>query len=422
MTQQIDDLMNEVSKAVTASNEQTNASNELAVEVSGKMAQLDAKADDAIARAEADYNTKVGELTTHAIEGHKKAIEDASGGRNTILIDAQGNPNIMVRVPRFNYEDLNAKILELTGVDLQLGTGTPTMFQTNGSPRGEVYIAKYLASTGANGGCSVVGGSQPRTSDDYDVAKGLCTAKGAGWHMMSIHEWAAIAFWSLANGSVPRGNTNYGRSHENKLETARRHDNGMPGDTAGTGRTDTGKGPKTWAHDHGAWGIQDLVGNVWEWLDQMKLDDGQIITTLDNDPSIAEVNWHRHGAYFDSPSDNQTGTGNVGAPLLNNAVTKRNGPVDDDSHDYPYMHDSNFAGITKGASYTPSEILRRLLIESASTTSVLGAIYARNYGDRLPRRGGHWNNGSSAGLGALGLSNARSNASSTVGFRPAFFV
>ncbi|MPY25187.1 formylglycine-generating enzyme family protein [Shewanella sp. YLB-07] len=414
--------MNEVSKAVTASNEQTNASNELAVEVAGKMGQLDAKADDAIARAEADYNTKVGELTTHAIEGHKKAIEDASGGRNTILIDAQGNSNIMVRVPRFNYEDLNAKILELTGADLQLGSGIPTMFQTNGVPRGEVYIAKYLASAGANGGCSVVGGAQPRTLVNYDVAKDLCSSKGDGWHMMSIHEWAAIALWSLANGTVPRGNTNYGRSHENKLETARRHDNGMPGDTAGTGRTDTGKGPKTWAHDHGAWGVQDLVGNVWEWLDQMKLDDGQIITTLDNDPSIAEVNWHRHGAYFDSPSDSQTGNGNVGAPILNNAVTKRNGPVDDDSHDYPYMHGSNFAGITKGVSYTPSEILRRLLIESASATNVPGAIYARNYGDRLPRRGGNWHEGSTAGLGALNLYNARSLASSHVGFRPAFFV
>ena len=72
---------------------------------------------------------------------------------------------------------------------------------------------------------------------------------------------------------------------------------GLPGDTSGTGRTDTGSGPVTWSHDHGEFGVQDLVGNVWEWLDQMRLEDGRIITTLDNDPTIVEENWHRHTAY-----------------------------------------------------------------------------------------------------------------------------
>ena len=38
---------------------------------------------------------------------------------------------------------------------------------------------------------------------------------------------------------------------------------------------------------------------------------------------------------------------------------------------------------------------------------------------RLPIRGGNWNNGSNAGLAALNLNNARSNANSNIGFRPA---
>ncbi|MEF1335213.1 SUMF1/EgtB/PvdO family nonheme iron enzyme [Vibrio rotiferianus] len=415
-------LEDEVIKLQDATNKVLEQSTSLASTVSGKMAALDSKADSAIARAESKFNQSVTELTAHAIEGHKKAIEDASGGRNTILVDDQGNPNIMVRIPRFNYEDVNAAILAKHGIDLQLGEGTPTMFLTNGVPRGEVLIAKYLASSGKNGGCSVVGGVQPRTSVNYDQAKALCTAKGAGWHMMSIHEWAAIALWSLANDTVPRGNTNYGRSHENKLETARRADNGTPGDTSGTGRTDTGKGPDTWAHDHSAWGVQDLVGNVWEWLDQMMLKNGQIITTLDNNPTIAEVNWHKHGAYFDSPSDSMSGTGNVGSPILSNSVTKRNGPLDDDSHDYPYMNNSNWAGVTQSATYQKIELLRRLLIESEVTNSVSGGIWARNYGIRMPRRGGGWSGGSHAGLGALNLGIARSYSGSSIGVRPAFFV
>ncbi|HCG9411601.1 TPA: SUMF1/EgtB/PvdO family nonheme iron enzyme [Vibrio parahaemolyticus] len=415
-------LEDEVIKLQDATNKVLEQSTSLASTVSGKMAALDSKADSAIARAESKFNQSVTELTAHAIEGHKKAIEDASGGRNTILVDDQGNPNIMVRIPRFNYEDVNAAILAKHGIDLQLGEGTPTMFLTNGAPRGEVLIAKYLASSGKNGGCSVVGGVQPRTSVNYDAAKALCENKGANWHMMSIHEWAAIALWSLANDTVPRGNTNYGRSHENKLETARRADNGTPGDASGTGRTDTGKGPDTWAHDHSAWGVQDLVGNVWEWLDQMMLKNGQIITTLDNNPSIAEVNWHKHGAYFDSPSDSMSGAGNVGSPILSNSVTKRNGPLDDDSHDYPYMNNSNWAGITQSATYQKIELLRRLLIESEVTNSVTGGIWARNYGSRMPLRGGGWHGGSGAGLGALDLNYARSYSYIIIGFRPAFFV
>lgn len=38
---------------------------------------------------------------------------------------------------------------------------------------------------------------------------------------------------------------------------------------------------------------------------------------------------------------------------------------------------------------------------------------------RMPLRGGNWNNGSNAGLGALNLNNARSNSNSNIGFRPA---
>ena len=415
-------LEDEVIKLQDATNKVLEQATSLGNTVSGKMAALDSKADSAIARAESKFNQSVTDLTVHAIEGHKKAIEDASGGRNTILVDDQGNPNIMVRIPRFNYEDINAAILAKHGIDLQLGEGAPTMFLTNGVPRGEVLIAKYLASSGKNGGCSVVGGAQPRTAVNYDAAKSLCENKGANWHMMSIHEWAAIALWSLANDTVPRGNTNYGRSHENKLETARRADNGTPGDTSGTGRTDTGKGPGTWAHDHSAWGVQDLVGNVWEWLDQMMLKNGQIITTLDNSPAIAEVNWHKHGAYFDSPSDSMNGTGNVGSPILSNSVTKRNGPLDDDSYDYPYMNNSNWAGITQSVTYQKIELLRRLLIESEVANSVTGGIWARNYGHRFPLRGGGWILGSLAGLGALSLSIARSGSGSGIGFRPAFFV
>lgn len=39
--------------------------------------------------------------------------------------------------------------------------------------------------------------------------------------------------------------------------------------------------------------------------------------------------------------------------------------------------------------------------------------------ERLPFRGGNWNNGSQTGVFALNLNNARSYASASIGFRPA---
>lgn len=343
-------------------------------------------------------------------DAYRTSVEANSGGKNTVVYDAQGNPNVMVVVPRFNYEDLNLPLLEL-------GTGTPTAFLTNGVPRSEILIAKYLASTpSGTSGCSVLPGFQPRTSVNFDAAKSLCTNKGAGWHLLSRHEWAAIALWSLANNTIPRGNTFHGRAHDNPKETARRFDNGLPGDSGGTGRTDTGKGPATWAHTHTDFGIHDLVGNVNEWLDQLKLQDGRIICTPDNQPDMAEASWPATTAWLDAS------TASGGSNVLSNSVTNRVGAIGDN------QNAGNSAGNTwqltsRAAGYTPVELLRRLLVEPAVNSGLpAGYLSARNFGERMPLAGGNWDFGSSAGLSALNLGNSRSRSISSLGFRPALFV
>lgn len=323
----------------------------------------------------------------------RQEVEALSGGKNTVIYDAQGNPNVMVVIPRYNIQDLGL-------TELNLGTGTHTAFITNGVPRSEILIAKYLASAGGST-CSVIGGAQPLTSVNYDQSLQRCNNKGAGWHLMSIHERAAIALWSFANGTVPRGNTNYGRSHERLFETARRADNGMPGDAGGTGRTDTGKGPAAWTHDHTDFGIHDLVGNCWEWIGQMLLESGQIKTTLDNNPTVLESAFTAHPAFYDK----------VGSAIkLNNRITSVGSA------------DTDFKSISKDAAYVPNLLLRQLLLETATTNTLSGRVYLSNEGQRLPISGGGWGSGADAGLAALYLLNARSISGAYFGFRPAYFT
>ncbi len=344
-----------------------------------------------------DYATKTASLTISATMGYRNAVEKASGGRETLITDAQGNDNIMCVIPRMNYEDLGLP-------DLNLGTGTMTAFLTNGVARSEVLISKYINSTVGSGVASV-GGNYPRVSLNFDTAKSLSTNKGAGWHLMSQHEWELLRFLGLAAGHAPRGNTNWGRAHDARFEVATRIDGRAAGDTAGDGKTKVGQGPLSWMHDGSPYGVCDLVGNVWEWVDQFKIVDGQIICTLDNDPSIAEANWVAQAAYY----DNATGT-----PKLNSQVVSQS---DGSQYSYNILSSS----VTKDASYVLSELMRRLGIEHAAPSST-GAIYVRNVGERLPIRGGSWDYGSNAGPATLSLHDPRSYSSSSFGFRSAFFA
>ncbi|CAM2903291.1 hypothetical protein VIRA109638_05390 [Vibrio rarus] len=153
-----------------------------------------------------------------------------------------------------------------------------------------------------------------------------------------------------------------------------------------------------------------MVGNVLEWVDQLKLVDGLIISTADNDPSVDEANWISQEAFLDAVAD----------ITLSDKVTIRDGVAGDSSNSGASRH-KLIADVTLSNSYTPNLLLRRLLIEFSAKPQDLGALYMRNYGERLPIRGGYWAYASSAGLGALHFNASRLSSDSSIGFRPAFF-
>lgn len=332
----------------------------------------------------------------------RHAVERASGGRQTVLYDDLGNPSVMNIIPIFRYEDL--------GYSEDMGAGVVSCFDVGtGTNKSEIFIGAFQSSLVGSRAVSLPRVA-PAASVNFDAAKGYCANKGAGWHLMTMHEWAAISLWCMANGFEPRGNTNYGRAHDRYVERGRRMDGGLPGDTAGTARVHAGSGPDAWRHNNSPWGISDLVGNVWEWLDGFKLQDGQIIASTFN--TQAEASWAAQAAYFDST----LATG--GAPRLSDAVVNRLGTIGDNTN-AGYLAEETFSVMAKTGTYVSNQLLKRLLVEP-STVLPKGRVYMRNFGERLPYRGGACLNGIHSGLASLSCSSPRVNMSSSIGFRLAF--
>jgi len=210
---------------------------------------------------------------------------------------------------------------------------------------------------------------------------------------MTNWEWAAVTLWVMkqVTDSVlphqPRGNTDYGRAHDEYQETGTRQDGATydPGEATGTAHTLTGSGPATWRHDLSIAGIADMVGNIWEWVGGMKIVDGALKMPNDNHYGQADGSWADQDTTLSDPGD----------------------WADDPT--------------TPGGS-ADVDLLRAALIKPASavTNAVQGGLGVNTSGEHVPLRGGYWAGGSNAGLAALTLNYTRSAAGHYIGFRPAF--
>lgn len=345
----------------------------------------------------------------------RASVEAATGGQMTVLYDDKGYPSYMIRVPKFNLQD----------IDSVYGTGVHPAFIVGGVEKSEIFIGAFQSKVYDGRACSIPH-VDPTVNINFDNAKAACTAKGAGWHLMTNWEWAAVALWCLKNEFQPRGNTNYGRSHEATYETGTRIDGLAPGTTSGTGRTLTGSGPASWRHNNTFTGIADLVGNVSEWVDGLKLVDGKILMPADNNFNLAETSWPDTGVRFDSTATgDESSSGDIGDPVISNEITKYAGPIGDNEN-YGFLSIANWKDLTKKVDYNvPASMLQAAiapitLSDGTYSQDPKGYLYIRNYGERFPLRGGTWGNGATAGLFYLGLAHARSRSTSNIGFRLAF--
>jgi len=350
----------------------------------------------------------------------RERVEDASFGRNTVLFDDQGNPSVMVVVPAFLEKDV------LTG-----GLNKPhPAFIVNGVVKPYIYVSKYQSfytGSGTTLRAITLKGKDPGVNITFDNALLACKQKGAGWHLMTNAEWAAIALLCKSRGFMPRGNNNYGKDHSVTTEK------GVPTylDNNKTNRVATGSGPVGWSSDGSPFGIYDLNGNVWEWVGGLRLNNGEIQVLQDNnaadntkDQSASSTEWKailQDGSLvapgttdtlkYDSTGADSGVFADVGDIRLSTTITN--------SLTTSYASNT-FETTQANGGVTVPNLLKLLGLYPIDASHGADGLYMRNTGERIALRGGNWSSGSIAGVFCLYLNYVRSFSNVTLGFRSAY--
>ena len=303
--------------------------------------------------------------------------------RNEVIFDSRGIPDIMVV---FTPDEL----------------GLPA--EIRGKAVKEYAISKY-PNTLIEGVPYSLPYQQPAVNINHDEAIRLCEGKGPGWHLITNDEWAALAHQSRKNGTLPRGNTDCGKSHSHPEETGTTYR-----DSSGDSKTLTGSGPVTWNHNHTAEGVADMCGNIWEHVGGIRFLNGQVQVIPDNGAA----------AGADQSKDSKewtplyTADGDTIFYNVEDGEIKLQ-PVAPDSKDYDGVR---FAELNAPALDIPEKLIE-LGLYPAPGYDGTDYFWLDTDGERIVLRGGHWNRGALAGVFSFSGHASRAYVAWGVGFRSA---
>ena len=364
-------------------------------------------------RTKLGVNTDKSELTILIKDSLRQSVELASGGLQTVMYTAKGQPNYMNIIQKYDMSTIDPSLI-----------GTHPAFIVDGVEKPEIFIGTYQGKI-VSGELLSLPNVDPTVSTNYDNFLNAARANGNGHHLITNAEWSAVALQCYKNNTQPMGNSYYGRSSEDPLLTGRRADGLNPGDTSGSARTLTGLGPVQWRHNGKNNGIADLSGNVWEWNSGMRMVNGEIQVIENNNAAKLTIDLSATSAQWKAING---ATGDLVTPMGGGATP---GTVkfaaSGTTADYT-INGSSFGAIKNLSTTKPVSVAALNKLKALCLFPHIDAVATFN-GDGLwlnltieaqPIRGGSWAGGSAAGVFFLNLGGARSGAYSYIGSRPAF--
>ena len=348
--------------------------------------------------------------------GLKASTEALTNAEQTIIYTAKGQPSFMYVLKKFDMSTIDPNL-----------SGTHPAFIVNGVEKSEIYIGVYQA-TLVNG--ELV--SQPniapsRITSPADFLTAV-RANGAGHHLITNAEWAALALQSAKNNTQPQGNTYFGRSADDATQFGRRIDgvSASAGITTGTPVIFTGSGPVSFRHNGRYNGISDMAGNIAEYCSGLRLVNGEVQILANNNAALSSADFSATSSEWKAISgvDGTLITPDGSGTTANSVKMATSGT---NAYTLVFVNYGLFSAITNPSS-TPVSTLAMNLLKALAIVPISNFTYNNDMisalfsGERITYRGGRWDAGIGGGIFKLQLDVDRSVASGDLGTRTAYYA
>jgi hypothetical protein len=277
--------------------------------------------------ASQDLADRTAYLNARRFDDFKNGVEHASGGMATVKADVNGNWHVMARIPAFKSKVFDADLAY--PIVYPSGAYHPAFRLNTSTNIPEFLVGLFPVSLNSDDELVTLPGVAPDLAKTHDEARAACAALGNGFHMLTIHEHAALAFWAFNLVQSLRGNTS--------ANVITNQEYGIKAAVTDT-QVLTGTGPLIWRHNGREFGVADLVGGIEEMINLCRTVDAKIHFPFYNEFWKDPSDWTDQLIWF-APT--------AGSVLCIDGTA----PIADD-----VTYEADFDGLEFGTNFTPGAL------------------------------------------------------------------